>query len=55
MFRYRRRVIGIRIRTATGKKFAVKGSKQGLFLPRDWDVEDKGFWSAKGQQTRLLQ
>lgn len=26
-------VIGIRLRTDDGKKFAVKGSKQGLFLP----------------------
>ena len=39
MFRHKRRVIGIRIRTMTGKKFAVKGSKQGLFLPKDWRTQ----------------
>jgi len=48
MFRHRRRVIGIRIRTVTGKKFAVKGSKQGLFLPRDWDSEDRGVLVCEG-------
>lgn len=48
MFRHRRRVIGIRIRTATGKKFAVKGSRQGLFLPRDWDLEEKGVLVCEG-------
>jgi 5S rRNA maturation endonuclease (ribonuclease M5) len=41
MFRHRRRVIGIRIRTMTGKKFAVKGSRQGLFLPRGWNDNPK--------------
>ena len=37
MFRHRRRLIGIRVRSVSGKKFAIKGSKQGLFLPRGWD------------------
>jgi|TARA_R100000458_G_C8272609_1_gene247462 5S rRNA maturation endonuclease (ribonuclease M5) len=41
MFRHKRRVIGIRIRTMTGKKFAVKGSRQGLFLPEGWDNNPK--------------
>ena len=41
MFRHRRRLIGIRIRTMTGKKFAVKGSRQGLFLPDNWDERPK--------------
>jgi 5S rRNA maturation endonuclease (ribonuclease M5) len=41
MFRHKRRVIGIRIRTMTGKKFAVKGSRQGLFLPDGWNDNQK--------------
>mgnify|MGYP003626568585 CR=1 FL=1 len=41
MFRHRRRLIGIRIRTMTGKKFAIKGSRQGLFLPDKWDARSK--------------
>lgn len=30
---HREQIIGIRIRSDDGKKFAVKGSKQGLFIP----------------------
>jgi len=48
MFRHRRRVIGVRIRTRTGKKFAVRGSKQGLFLPNNWDDEVKGVLVCEG-------
>lgn len=31
---HQRRMIGIRLRDDNGKKFAVKGSKQGLFIPQ---------------------
>jgi DNA primase len=31
---YQRRMIGIRLRDDEGNKFAVKGSKQGLFIPQ---------------------
>jgi 5S rRNA maturation endonuclease (ribonuclease M5) len=37
MFRYSRRVIGIRVRGIDGDKWAVKGSKQGLFIPTGLD------------------
>jgi hypothetical protein len=30
-------VLGIRIRTTTGRKFAVTGGREGLFIPRDLD------------------
>jgi len=31
-------MVGIRLRTESGKKFAVPGSHQGLFIPKDkWD------------------
>lgn len=33
MFRHNRRVIGIRMRGTDGRKWAIKGSKQGLFIP----------------------
>jgi hypothetical protein len=29
--------VGIRLRTDLGRKFAAKGSKEGLFLPTDFD------------------
>lgn len=49
MFRYKRRLIGIRIRTVTGKKFAIRGSKQGLFLPDGWDENpNKGLVICEG-------
>lgn len=34
MFNGSRQCIGIRLRASTGKKWAVRGSKQGLFIPR---------------------
>ena len=37
MFRHSRRVIGIRVRGMDGDKWAVKGSKQGLFIPTRLD------------------
>ena len=36
MFRAKFQVLGIRIRQDGGKKFAVKGSKEGLFIPREF-------------------
>lgn len=35
MFRYERRLIGIRMRGTDGRKWAIKGSKQGLFMPTE--------------------
>ena len=32
----KRRLLGIKIRTKQGKKFCVKGSKQGLFIPNNF-------------------
>ena len=29
------RLIGIRLRTSEGKKFAIRGSRSGIFIPRD--------------------
>lgn len=34
MFRHERRLVGIRMRGKDGRKWAIKGSKQGLFIPR---------------------
>src|SRR5262249_14899950 len=33
------KIIGIRLRLAFGRKLAVRGSKDGLFVPADIDVE----------------
>lgn len=33
MFRHERRLVGIRMRGTDGRKWAIKGSKQGLFIP----------------------
>lgn len=35
------RVVGIRLRTPGGFKYAVRGSQQGLFVPRDLAVADR--------------
>jgi DNA primase len=35
MFRHERRLVGIRMRGTDGRKWAIKGSKQGLFIPKD--------------------
>jgi len=37
MFRHERRLVGIRMRGKDGRKWAIKGSKQGLFIPRGLD------------------
>jgi hypothetical protein len=37
----RGRITGIRLRTAEGRKFAVKGSRDGLFVPSDLDAHDR--------------
>jgi hypothetical protein len=37
----RGRITGIRLRTAEGRKFAVKGSREGLFVPSDLDAHDR--------------
>jgi hypothetical protein len=40
MLRKRDRLIGIRVRPRNGKKFAIKGSRNGLFVPNN--LPDKG-------------
>lgn len=39
MLRIGRRLLGVRIRCRNGKKFAVKGSKNGLFIPNNMPDE----------------
>lgn len=47
MFRHERRVIGIRMRGTDGRKWAIKGSKQGLFMPKDLPA-DKALFICEG-------
>ena len=35
------RVLGVRLRTASGRKFSVTGGKEGLFVPTDLDVDGR--------------
>jgi len=48
MYRAGQRVIGIRLRSVTGKKWAIKGSKQGLFMPISWPAPKKGILICEG-------
>jgi hypothetical protein len=48
MFRCGQRVIGIRLRNEAGKKWAVKGSRQGLFMPSSWPSDKKGIVVCEG-------
>jgi hypothetical protein len=48
MFRDGQRLIGIRLRSLSSKKWAVKGSKQGLFMPFDWPRPGKGIVICEG-------
>lgn len=48
MFRYGQRLIGIRLRSETGKKWAIKGSRQGLFMPLQWPSAKKGVLICEG-------
>ena len=43
-----RRVIGIHLRRPNGKKFAIKGSRQGLFLPDELPSSPKTLLIAEG-------
>ncbi|MCL4205538.1 MAG: toprim domain-containing protein [Pirellulaceae bacterium] len=36
-----RRVLGVRLRMASGHKLAVKGGREGLFVPIDLDIDDR--------------
>ena len=47
MLRKGNRVLGIRFRCMNGKKFAAKGSKQGLFIPKTY-VQNKGVVICEG-------
>lgn len=48
MFRNGQRLIGIRLRSLSGKKWAIKGSRQGLFMPLDWPSSRKGVLICEG-------
>lgn len=48
MFRYGQRLIGIRLRSMGGKKWAIKGSRQGLFMPLEWPSIKKGVLVCEG-------
>jgi 5S rRNA maturation endonuclease (ribonuclease M5) len=48
MFRYGQRLIGIRLRSMAGKKWAIKGSRQGLFMPLDWPSPKRGVILCEG-------
>jgi len=41
MFRKGYQVLGIRIRRDNGKKFSVKGSKEGLFIPKGFEEDSR--------------
>lgn len=47
MFRHSRRVIGVRVRGTDGDKWAIKGSKQGLFIPTGLD-DSKALFVCEG-------
>jgi hypothetical protein len=48
MYRCGQRVIGIRLRAQSGKKWAIKGSRQGLFMPVAWPSPRKGVLICEG-------
>ena len=48
MFRFGQRLIGIRLRSEAGKKWAIKGSRQGLFMPLEWPCIKKGVLICEG-------
>ena len=43
MLRHRKRLIGIRVRPQNGRKFAIKGSKNGLFVPNNLPESGVGY------------
>jgi 5S rRNA maturation endonuclease (ribonuclease M5) len=48
MYRAGQRVIGIRLRSVHGKKWAIKGSRQGLFMPSQWPSQRRGIIVCEG-------
>lgn len=48
MWRSGSRVIGIRLRSMNGKKWAIKGSRQGLFMPIEWINKRNGVVICEG-------
>lgn len=48
MFRAGQRLIGIRLRSIAGAKWAIKGSKQGLFMPLEWPSRKQGVLVCEG-------
>jgi 5S rRNA maturation endonuclease (ribonuclease M5) len=48
MYRAGHRLIGIRLRNLQGRKWAIKGSRSGLFLPSKWPEPKKGIVICEG-------
>jgi len=48
MFRSGQRVIGIRLRNSSGQKWAIRGSRAGLFIPTDWPSIKPGVLICEG-------
>lgn len=48
MFRHERRLVGIRMRGTDGRKWAIKGSKQGLFMPSNPGTGTRGIVICEG-------
>ena len=48
MWRDGQRLIGIRVRSMTGKKWAIKGSRSGLFMPVEWPSRKSGVVVCEG-------
>jgi 5S rRNA maturation endonuclease (ribonuclease M5) len=48
MWRAGHRIIGIRLRSMSGKKWAIKGSRQGLFMPIEWINKKNGVIICEG-------
>ena len=49
MFRAGQRLVGIRLRSLGGKKWAIKGSRQGLLMPLEWPNRTGGILLCEGQ------
>lgn len=48
MYRAGHRLIGIRLRNMQGRKWAIKGSRSGLFMPSRWPGTQKGIVICEG-------
>lgn len=48
MRNHRRDIVGFRTRTERGEKFAIKGSRSGMFLPVSWKGDRSIVWIVEG-------